>query len=129
MSWHDPARALEPESDTALRNELRGLLGLPVPETSYFEAEATPELVSCAVPIIWISSQYSADASQKFTSPGVTGVESASTVAVSVTTLPDTTVVTALPAVVTARVVVVTVFVCAGALTAKTADHCCPAIS
>jgi outer membrane murein-binding lipoprotein Lpp len=48
MSWHDPARALEPESDTALRNELRGLLGLPEPETSYFEAEPTPELIALA---------------------------------------------------------------------------------
>jgi len=49
MSWHDPARALEPESDTALRNELRGLLGMSrTPETSYFEAEPTPELIQLA---------------------------------------------------------------------------------
>ena len=48
MSWHDPARRLEPESDTALRNELRGLLGMPASETSYFEAEPTPELILLA---------------------------------------------------------------------------------
>ncbi len=48
MSWHDPARSLEPESETALRNELRGLLGMPAPATSYFEAEPTPELILLA---------------------------------------------------------------------------------
>jgi outer membrane murein-binding lipoprotein Lpp len=48
MSWHDPARTLEPEVDSALRNELRGLLGLPEPETSYFETEPSPELVRLA---------------------------------------------------------------------------------
>jgi outer membrane murein-binding lipoprotein Lpp len=48
MSWHDPARSLEPEAETALRNELRGLLGMPAPATSYFETEPTPELVSLA---------------------------------------------------------------------------------
>jgi outer membrane murein-binding lipoprotein Lpp len=48
MSWHDPARVLEPEADSALRNELRALLGVPEPETSYFEAEATPELIRLA---------------------------------------------------------------------------------
>jgi len=48
MSWHDPARSLEPQDETDLRNELRGLLGMRAPETSYFEAEATPELVQLA---------------------------------------------------------------------------------
>jgi outer membrane murein-binding lipoprotein Lpp len=48
MSWHDPARSLEPEADTALRNELRGLLGLPEPEPLRFEAEPTPELIRLA---------------------------------------------------------------------------------
>ena len=49
MSWHDPARSLEPESETALRNELRGLLGMPkTPETTYFETEPTPELIHLA---------------------------------------------------------------------------------
>jgi hypothetical protein len=48
MSWHDPARSLEPEADTALRNELRGLLGMPVPAKSYFETEPTPELIRLA---------------------------------------------------------------------------------
>lgn len=48
MSWHDPARSLEPESETALRNELRDLLGMPSPATSYFEAETTPELALLA---------------------------------------------------------------------------------
>jgi hypothetical protein len=48
MSWHDPARSLEPESETALRNELRGLLGMPAPATSYFETEPTPELILLA---------------------------------------------------------------------------------
>jgi len=47
MSWHDPARSLEPEADTALRNELRALLGLPEPELR-FEAEPTPELIRLA---------------------------------------------------------------------------------
>jgi hypothetical protein len=69
-----------------------------------------------------MSVQLLAVASQKFTCPGVTGVEPASTVAVSVTTLPEATVVTVLPAEVTARVVEVTDFVCAAALIAKTAD-------
>jgi len=48
MSWHDPARSLEPESETTLRNELRGLLGMPAPATSYFETEPTPELIKLA---------------------------------------------------------------------------------
>jgi len=49
MSWHDPARSLEPESETALRNELRGLLGLPAPAaSSYFEVEPNPELIRLA---------------------------------------------------------------------------------
>jgi outer membrane murein-binding lipoprotein Lpp len=48
MSWHDPARSLEPASETTLRNELRGLLGMPAPATSYFETEPTPELILLA---------------------------------------------------------------------------------
>jgi outer membrane murein-binding lipoprotein Lpp len=48
MSWHDPARSLESDADTALRNELRGLLGMTTPATSYFEAEPTPELILLA---------------------------------------------------------------------------------
>jgi hypothetical protein len=56
-----------------------------------------------------MSVQYSAVASQKFTSPVVTGVVPAITVAVSVTTAPDATVVTALPLLFTASVVVVAV--------------------
>ena len=45
MSWHDPARSLESEADSALRNELRGLLGIAAPPSSYFEAEPTPVLL------------------------------------------------------------------------------------
>jgi hypothetical protein len=48
MSWHDPARSEEPAEDTALREELRGLLGLPARGTNYFETEPTPELVRLA---------------------------------------------------------------------------------
>ena len=48
MSWHDPARSLESEADSALRNELRGLLGIAAPPSSYFEAEPTPELILLA---------------------------------------------------------------------------------
>jgi len=47
--------------------------------------------------------------------PGVTGVVPAFTEAVSVTTLPEATVVAALPPEVTARVAAVAVFVCADA--------------
>jgi hypothetical protein len=70
------------------------------------------------VPIIWISSQYAAAASQNFTSPGVTGVDPAVTVAVSVTTLPAAMVVTGLPPDVTVTAVVVAV--CATALAERT---------
>jgi hypothetical protein len=66
-----------------------------------------------------MSSQYVAAASQNFTSPGVTGVDPASTVAVSVTTAPDATVVTTLVPDVIASVVVVAV--CATALIEKAA--------
>lgn len=51
MSWHDPDRRSEPEDETALRNELRGLLGLPARDVRsplLFEAEATPELIRLA---------------------------------------------------------------------------------
>lgn len=48
MSWHDPARSSEPEDETALRNELRGLLGLPPRVVNYFETEPSPELVRLA---------------------------------------------------------------------------------
>jgi len=42
MSWHDPARTLEPKEDAALRQELCALLG--VAPRNIFETEATPEL-------------------------------------------------------------------------------------
>jgi outer membrane murein-binding lipoprotein Lpp len=50
MSWHDPDRMAEPEEETALRTELRGLLGLPARDarSNYFEIEPTPELVRLA---------------------------------------------------------------------------------
>lgn len=50
MSWHDPDRSGEPEDETALRNELRGLLGLPARDarSNYFETEPTPELIRLA---------------------------------------------------------------------------------
>ena len=57
--------------------------------------------------------QYLAEASQKFTWPGVTAVVPALTVAVSTTTLPEVTVVTALSPEVTARAVVVVALACA----------------
>jgi hypothetical protein len=64
-----------------------------------------------------MSVQYVAAASQNFTCPIVTGVIPAITDAVNVTTLPDATVVTVVPADVTASVVVVA----AGAAQARTA--------
>jgi len=48
MSWHDPARSLEPESDSILRDELRGLLGMPAQPANYFESEPSPELIRLA---------------------------------------------------------------------------------
>ena len=46
MSWLDPERSQEPASDSALRQELRTMLGMkPV---SYFETEPTPELIALA---------------------------------------------------------------------------------
>jgi hypothetical protein len=48
MSWHDPARSNEPEEDSALRSELRGLLGLPARAANYFETEPSPELIRLA---------------------------------------------------------------------------------
>jgi hypothetical protein len=60
--------------------------------------------------------QYFAEAAQKFTCPVVSAVAPALIDAVSVTTLPETTVDTTLLPEVTARVVVVAVFVCAQAL-------------
>ena len=48
MSWHDPARTGESQADTALRNELRGLLGIPARPANYFETEVTPELTRLA---------------------------------------------------------------------------------
>jgi hypothetical protein len=74
-------------------------------------------LVNCEVANKWVSSQWVAAASQKFTWPTVTGVIPAFTVAVSVTTLPETTVVTTLPSELTASVVVVTT--CAAAATER----------
>lgn len=59
--------------------------------------------------------QYFAVVSQKLTWPGVTAAVPSCTVAVSVTTLPEATVVTAPPPEVTARVVVVAAFACAEA--------------
>jgi hypothetical protein len=58
---------------------------------------------------MWMSSQYAAVASQKLTSPNVTGVVPALTVAVNVTTLPAATVVAGLPPDVTVIVVLVAV--------------------
>lgn len=46
MSWHDPARTLEPEADAALREEMRSLLGF-VPR-NYFESEPSAELMLLA---------------------------------------------------------------------------------
>ncbi len=46
MSWLDPQRSEEPSSDTALRLELRTLLGMK--PRNYFESEPTPELIALA---------------------------------------------------------------------------------
>ena len=62
-----------------------------------------------------MSVQYFAVASQKFTCPVVTAVDPAVTVAVSVTTVPEVTVVTGPDAEVTTSVVVVDALVCAAA--------------
>ena len=56
---------------------------------------------------MWMSSQWAAVAPQNATCPVVTGAVPAATVAVSVTTVPDATVVTALPLLVTVSDVVV----------------------
>lgn len=48
MSWHDPDRTCESQADTALRNELRSLLGMPAGPANYFETEVTPELAQLA---------------------------------------------------------------------------------
>jgi hypothetical protein len=48
MPWHDPARLNEPESDAALRDELRALLGMQPRGALVFECEPTPELVALA---------------------------------------------------------------------------------
>jgi hypothetical protein len=84
---------------------------------------AVPALVICAVPTMWRSSQCAAVASQKFTTPGVTGVVPAATVAVSVTTVPDATVVTALLPLVIVSVVLVAVAVCANAAPPHPSRH------
>ena len=42
MSWLDPARTHEAENDSALREEMRALLG--VGPRNYFESEPSPEL-------------------------------------------------------------------------------------
>jgi hypothetical protein len=68
-----------------------------------------------------MSVQWAAVSSQKLTVPGFTAVEPATTVAVSVTTDPDATVVTALPPLVTVSVVVVAV--CANAGQHKPRTH------
>jgi hypothetical protein len=54
---------------------------------------AVPELVNCAEDKILVSMQYFADPSQKFTCPVVNVVVPTVAVAVSVTTVPDDTVV------------------------------------
>jgi len=59
--------------------------------------------------------QYFADASQKFTCPVVNVVVPAVTAAVSVSTVPDVTVVTGRPATVVASVITVDALVCAAA--------------
>jgi hypothetical protein len=48
MSWHDPDRSSEPAEETALRNQLRGLLGLPARDANYFEVEPSPEMIRLA---------------------------------------------------------------------------------
>src|ERR1700692_1269569 len=68
---------------------------------------AVPALVNCAVPSRWMAVQDFAVASQKLIWPGATGALPAMTVAVSVTTIPDATVVTVFPAEVTDSIVVV----------------------
>src|ERR1035438_4004415 len=68
---------------------------------------ALPELVSCAKPRRWMSVQNFAVALQKLIWPLVTGTVPARTVAVSVTTPPEATDVTALPFEVTVSVAVV----------------------
>ena len=62
-----------------------------------------------------MSRQYAAVASQKFTCPVVNDVVPDVTVAVSVTTVPDVTVVTGLPAAVIASLIAVDALVCAAA--------------
>ena len=46
MSWLDPQRSQEPASESALREELRSLMGMKA--RNYFEAELTPELITLA---------------------------------------------------------------------------------
>ncbi|NTV76108.1 MAG: hypothetical protein HGA66_18120 [Holophaga sp.] len=46
MSWLDSQRSQEPSGDTALRAELRALLGMK--PRNYFEFEPTPELIALA---------------------------------------------------------------------------------
>ena len=46
MSWLDPQRSGEPASETALREELRSLLGMK--PRNFFETEPTPELNALA---------------------------------------------------------------------------------
>jgi outer membrane murein-binding lipoprotein Lpp len=50
MSWHDPDRSGEPAEESALREELRGLLGVPARDArnNYFETEPSPELIMLA---------------------------------------------------------------------------------
>src|ERR1035438_1661196 len=64
-------------------------------------------LTSSTAPRRWMSVQCGAKASQKFTSPGATGVPEAATVAASVIAVPLTTVITGVPSEVTASVVAV----------------------
>jgi hypothetical protein len=67
-----------------------------------------PVFVNCAAPSRWMSVQYCADASQKFTWPALIEPDAGVTAAVRVTTVPSATVVFDPPFVVNAKVVVVT---------------------
>src|SRR5258708_25649270 len=77
--------------------------------------EADPAFVSCDIPSRWMPEQRGAAVSQNSTWPVVTGWPASITRAIKVTTLPPVKVVTALPADVTASVVVVALVAQAGA--------------
>lgn len=73
---------------------------------------AVPLPVNCAIPSKWMSLQYPAVASQKFTVPVATGFAPELTVAVSTTTAPDETPETTFPPEVTEMVVVLAAAAC-----------------